>query len=130
MRAPVFLWTTPLPTPPTGSFDSQAAQRGEKVFDGQAKCGTCHVPPLFTEPGWAMHKAREIGIDEFQADRSPDKQYRTTPLKGLFTRQKGGFYHDGRFTTLDAVVNHYDEHLNLKLTAEQKRDLIEYLKSL
>jgi hypothetical protein len=120
----------PAPTPPTGSFNAQAAQRGGTLFAGQAKCGTCHVPPLFTEPGWAMHKAKEIGIDEFQANRSPDKQYRTTPLKGLFTRQKGGFYHDGRFATLDAVVNHYDQHFNLKLTADQKRDLVEYLKSL
>jgi len=120
----------PAPTPPAGSFNAQAAQRGEAVFGGQARCGTCHVPPLFTEPGWPMHTAKEIGIDEFQADRSPDRQYRTTPLRGLFTRQKGGFYHDGRFATLDAVVNHYDQHFNLKLTADQKRDLIEYLKSL
>jgi len=120
----------PAPTPPAGSFDAQAAQRGQAVFEGQAKCASCHVPPLFTEPGWAMHKPEEIGIDDFQAHRSPDKQYRTTPLRGLFTRQKGGFYHDGRFATLDAVLNHYDDHLKLKLTAEQKRDLIEYLKSL
>jgi mono/diheme cytochrome c family protein len=120
----------PAPAPPAGSFDQAAAQRGQTVFDGQAKCATCHVPPLFTEPGWAMHKAAEIGIDQFQADRSPDKQYRTTPLKGLFTRMKGGFYHDGRFATLDAVVDHYESHFNLKLTPQQKRDLIEYLKSL
>jgi cytochrome c peroxidase len=110
----------PAPTPPAGSFNAQAAQRGEAIFGGQAKCATCHVPPLFTEPRWAMHEATEIGIDGFQADRSPDTRYRTTPLKGLFTRQKGGFYHDGRFTTLEAVVNHYDGHFNLKLTADQK----------
>src|SRR5207249_4454826 len=105
----------PAPTPPAGSFDAQAAQRGQAVFEGQAKCATCHVPPLFTEPGWSMHKAKEIGIDEFQSDRSPDKQYRTTPLKGLFTRQKGGFYHDGRFQTLAQVVDHYNDHLKLSL---------------
>ena len=120
----------PAPTPPAGSFNAQAAQRGQALFDGQAKCATCHVPPLFTEPGWAMHKGSEIGIDDFQSERSPDKQYRTTPLRGLFTRQKGGFYHDGRFPTLEAVVEHYNAHLNLKLTAEQKKDLVEYLKSL
>jgi cytochrome c peroxidase len=77
-----------------------------------------------------MHTADEIGIDDFQADRSPDKRYRTTPLRGLFTRTKGGFYHDGRFATLDAVVDHYDKHFNLKLTADQKKELVEYLKSL
>jgi cytochrome c5 len=120
----------PAPTPPSGSFDAQSAQRGKTVFEGQARCATCHVPPLFTEPGWAMHKPDEIGIDTFQADRSPDRHYRTTPLRGLFTRQKGGFYHDGRFATLDDVVNHYDAHFKLKLNAEQKQQLVEYLKSL
>jgi hypothetical protein len=120
----------PAPKPPAGSFDQAAASRGEGVFNGAAKCATCHVPPAFTEPGWSMHSAKEIGIDDFQSDRSPDKHYRTTPLRGLFTRMKGGFYHDGRFATLDAVVNHYDGHFDLKLTADQKRQLIEYLKSL
>ena len=120
----------PAPKPPAGSFDQAAAGRGEAVFNGAAKCSTCHVPPLFTEPGWSMHTAKEIGIDDFQSDRSPDKRYRTTPLGGLFTRQKGGFYHDGRFPTLQAVVDHYNDHLGLKLTADQKRDLVEYLKSL
>lgn len=120
----------PAPTPPPGSFNADAARQGQTLFEGQAKCATCHVPPLFTEPGWSMHKAKEIGIDDFQSSRAPDKQYRTTPLKGLFTRQKGGFYHDGRFATLDAVVDHYNDHLDLKLTPEQKRQLVEYLKSL
>ena len=120
----------PAPKPPAGSFNAQAAQRGQAVFESQAKCSTCHVPPLFTEPGWSMHKAEEIGIDDFQAQRSPDKAYRTTPLGGLFTRQKGGFYHDGRFQTLGAVVDHYNNHLKLNLNAQQKADLIEFLKSL
>ena len=121
----------PAPTPPAGSFDAQGATRGEGLFNKQAGCARCHVPPLFTEPGWPMHKASEIGIEDWQAERSPDKEfYRTTPLRGLFARMKGGFYHDGRFPTLDAVVNHYDDHFNLKLTAAQKRDLVEYLKSL
>jgi hypothetical protein len=120
----------PAPKPPAGSFDQTAAGRGEAVFNGAAKCSTCHVPPLFTEPGWSMHSAKEIGIDDFQAERSPDKMYRTTPLRGLFTRQKGGFYHDGRFATLDQVVAHYQKALDLKVSEQQRRDLVEYLKSL
>jgi hypothetical protein len=120
----------PAPRPPAGSFDQAAAGRGEAVFNGAAKCATCHVPPLFTEPGWSMHTAKEIGIDEFQSDRSPDKHYRTTPLRGLFTRQKGGFYHDGRFATLEQVVAHYEKVLDLNLNDQQKRDLVQYLKSL
>jgi cytochrome c peroxidase len=77
-----------------------------------------------------MHTAEEIGIDDFQASRSPDHRYRTTPLAGLFTRQKGGFYHDGRFPTLRAVVDHYDQFFGLQLDEQAKQDLIEYLKSL
>ena len=77
-----------------------------------------------------MHRPDEIGIDGFQARRSPDERYRTAPLKGLWTHTKGGFYHDGRFATLDAVVNHYNGHFGLGLTAQQKADLVQYLKSL
>jgi len=118
------------PSPPPESFDAGAAARGGAVFRGVAQCNRCHVPPLFTEPGWNMHTAEEIGIDDFQAKRSPDERYRTTPLKGLFTRKKGGFYHDGRFATLADVVEHYDDVFRLGLTNGQKSDLVQYLESL
>jgi cytochrome c5 len=120
----------PAPAAPPGSFDPPAAVRGQAVFNDQAKCAVCHVPPIFTEPGWNMHTAQEIGIDDFQAKRSPDERYRTSPLKGLWTHEKGGFYHDGRFATLREVVDHYDSVLGTNLTEQQKADLIEYLKSL
>jgi cytochrome c peroxidase len=107
------------------------AELGKAVFSGKGRCASCHVPPLFTEPGWSMHSAEEMGIDDFQASRSPDKKfYRTTPLSGLFVREKGGFYHDGRFASYRAVIDHYDRHLNLKLSESEKGQLIEYLKSL
>jgi len=118
------------PMPPDGSFRPRAAARGQELFEGKANCASCHVPPLFTEPGWNLHTPEEIGIDSFQADRSPDRMYRTTPLKGLWTHTKGGFYHDGRFATLMDVVNHYDTHFGLGLTQREKSDLVEYLKSL
>jgi mono/diheme cytochrome c family protein len=121
----------PAPEPPKDSYNAAAAARGKTVFESKGKCATCHVPPLFTEPGWGMHTAAEIGIDDFQASRSPDKKfYRTTPLKGLFVRAKGGFYHDGRFEDYRAVVSHYDRVLNLALTPAESADLVEYLKSL
>jgi len=126
----VYQLAIPAPTPPKGSFDAGAATRGEAVFNGPGRCATCHVPPLFTEPGWNMHTAAEMGIDDFQANRAPDKRYRTTPLKGLFAHQKGGFFHDGRFATLGDVVGHYNRHLSLGLTGAQSHDLVEYLKSL
>jgi len=121
----------PAPTPASGSFDREAATRGQQLFEGKAKCSTCHVPPLFTEPGWNLHTPAEMGIDDFQAKRSPGEQaYRTAPLRGLFTHSKGGFYHDGRFATLNDVVEHYNEHLRLGLSAQEKAALVEYLKSL
>ena len=129
------------PQAPAGSFDAAAAARGAAVFAGQGKCAGCHVPPLFTEPGWNQHTAAEIGIDDFQASRSPDGRYRTTPLKGLWARMRAGaatdpsgnghgFYHDGRFPTLPDVVDHYDGFMGLGLTPAQKGDLVQYLKSL
>jgi hypothetical protein len=121
----------PAPEPPKGSFDAAAASRGKTLFEGKAKCATCHVPPLYTEPGWPMHAAEEIGIDDFQASRSPDKKfYRTTPLKGLFAREKGGFYHDGRFADLNQVIAHYSRVLRLTLSDGERADLVQFLKSL
>lgn len=120
----------PAPKPPEGSFDKEAARRGKVTFNGKANCASCHVPPLFTEPGWNLHTPAEIGIDDFQANRAPDKRYRTSPLNGLWTHQKGGFFHDGRFPTLLDVVNHYDIFFNLGLSGQEKNDIVEYLKSL
>ena len=120
----------PAPKPPEGSFDKDAAVRGKGVFDGKGKCAGCHVPPLFTEPGNNLHAPSEIGVDSWQADRSPTHMYRTAPLAGLWAHQKGGFYHDGRFATLSDVIEHYDGFLKLKLTEQEKRELGEYLKSL
>jgi len=117
------------PRPPSGSFDPVAAKRGDEIFD-KAGCSRCHVPPLYTEPGWNMHTAEEIGIDDFQANRSPDERYRTSPLQGLWTHTKGGFYHDGRFATLEDVIDHYDQTFDLHLTEQNRQDLVEYLKSL
>lgn len=121
----------PAPKPKKDSYDAAAAERGKLVFGGKGRCASCHVPPLFTEPGWSMHTGEEIGIDNFQASRSPDRKfYRTTPLGGLFVRAKGGFYHDGRFADYRAVVDHYDRHLKLSLSEQEKSELVEYLKSL
>jgi hypothetical protein len=120
----------PAPTPPKGSFDAAAAKRGEVIFNSdKARCAGCHVPPTYSEPGFNMHQPSEICTDSFQADRSPDGMYRTTPLKGLFAHAKGGYWHDGRFQNLAAVVDHYDSCFQLGLSAQEKSDLVEFLKS-
>jgi hypothetical protein len=130
----------PAPEPKPGDdFDPSAARRGGALFVGRAGCNDCHVKPLWTEPGWNLHKAEEIGIDSFQADRAPDRAYKTQNLAALFIRErglfmhpdnKGRFYHDGRFAALLDVVNHYNIHFNLGLSDQEKRELVEYLKSL
>ncbi|EMG37992.1 hypothetical protein PCS_01161 [Desulfocurvibacter africanus PCS] len=120
----------PAPEPPAGSFDTAAAERGEELFSGKAECARCHVPPLYTEPGWNLHSPDDIGIDDFQASRSPTERYRTAPLKGLWAHVDGGFFHDGRFATLLDVINHYNTNMDLGLTEAEKMDLEQYLLSL
>jgi hypothetical protein len=120
----------PAPEAPEKSYNHAGANRGRIIFNGKAKCASCHVPPLYAEPGWSTHKASELCIDDFQANRSPDSSYVTQGLKGLWAHSKGGFYHDGRFATLMDVVNHYNKCKSLNLTDAEKNDLVEYLKSL
>jgi hypothetical protein len=120
----------PAPAPPPGSFDEEAAERGDEIFSGKAACTSCHVEPIYTEPGWNLHPGSDLCIDNDQADRAPDHVYRTSPLNGLWTHTKGGFFHDGRFATLLDVVNHYNSCFTLGLTDQEKNDLVEYLKSL
>lgn len=120
----------PAPKPKTGSFNEEAARRGQDLFSGKAQCAGCHVPPLYAEPGWSAHKPSDICIDDFQSNRSPDKTYVTQGLKGLWAHSKGGFYHDGRFATMMDVVNHYNTCKSLNLTESEKNDLVEFLKSL
>ncbi len=120
----------PAPPPPEGSFDADAAKRGKALFNGSAKCATCHTPPLYTEAGWNLHTPGEVCVDSFQADRAPDRRYRTSPLAGLWTHSKGGYYHDGRFGDLGEVVNHYDSCFSLGLSDQNKADLVQFLKSL
>lgn len=115
---------------PSVDFDAAAAKRGDELFSGKAGCNNCHVEPLWAEPGWNLHTGAEVCIDNFQADRAPDHRYRTSPLAGLFTHQKGGFFHDGRFATLLDVVNHYNTCFSLGLTEQEKNDVVQYVLSL
>jgi hypothetical protein len=119
-----------IPSPEPTGFDQAAADRGDELFSGKAGCNNCHVEPLWTDPGWNLHTPAEICIDDFQANRAPDRRYRTAPLGALFTHLKGGFYHDGRFPNLAKVVDHYNTCMNLNLSFGEKNDLIQYLLSL
>jgi hypothetical protein len=123
------------PPPPPNSFDTVAADRGEMLFTGVARCATCHIPPTYTDVLSGsnpkvplLHGASEIGADPAYATRSATQMYRTTPLRALW--QHPPYFHDGRAATLLAVVNHYDQLFGLNLTAQEKNDLVEFLKSL
>lgn len=114
------------PAPPAGSFDAAAAQRGRVVFTGQGKCVTCHAGSKFTQD--TLHPATDTGVEAFYATRSATKKYRVTPLRALW--QHPGYFHDGSAASLEAVVSHYDTYRGLGLSADQKADLVQYLKSL
>jgi hypothetical protein len=125
------LYQLSIPAPnPTVAVDQAAAARGDELFSGKAGCNNCHVKPLWTEPGWNLHPPSDLCIDSFQANRGPDMRYRTSPLGAVSTHLKGGFYHDGRFADLNAVVDHYNTCMNLGLNSGEKNDLVQYVLSL
>lgn len=123
------------PAAAKGSFDRQAANRGRRLFRNEARCSTCHQGPSSTDvlsgPSREvpfLHDPAEVGMEPLYAARSATGQYRTTPLRALW--QHAPYFHDGSAPDLLAVVNHYDQLFGLNLTAAQKSDLVEYLKSL
>ena len=123
------------PNAPRGSFDHEAADRGERLFRNEARCATCHQGSRFTDvlsgPDRGvpfLHEPAETGMDPAYAARTATRKYRTTPLRGLL--QHPPYFHDGSAPDLPAVVNHYNRHFGLNLTAAQKADLVEFLKSL
>lgn len=121
------------PEPISGSYDKHAAQRGRAVFNGVARCSSCHLAGSLSDVNkGVLHPAAEVGQDPAYAQRSATKLYRTTPLRGLWhpPQLKGPYFHDGNAPTLDAAVDHYVGLFDLRLSARQKADLVEYLKTL
>ena len=117
----------PAPSPPAGSFDASIAARGRTVFD--RTCASCHIGGSGTDNnGGTLHPPSDTGVDGAYAARTAGKAYRTTPLRGLW--QHAPYFHDGSAATLPDVVAHYNRVRKLGLSADQQRDLVEYLKSL
>ncbi|HVR73093.1 MAG TPA: c-type cytochrome [Planctomycetota bacterium] len=115
------------PRPPPGSVDVEAAGRGGAVFND--RCAGCHTGATGTDNNsGALHEPSETGMDPGYAMRTVNKKYRTTPLRALW--QHPPYFHDGSAQTLADVVEHYDRVRELRLTDEQKSDLVEYLKTL
>lgn len=131
LRTYQFSLETPAPIP--GTFDEPAARRGRQVFNAVAGCAGCHVGSVYTDVNQGvLHTPAEDGQDPAYALRSVTKLYRTTPLRGLWhpPQLMGPYFHDGHAATLSAAVDHYVQLQGLRLTAQQKSDLIEYLKTL
>lgn len=119
------------PTPSADSFDAAAAARGKALFSGKAQCATCHSGPLFTDvvDGGKLHpQSASVAVDKDYVKRSATKQWRVTPLKGIW--QHPPYFHDGSAATLADVVIRYNQVNNLGLNASEQADLTEYLKSL
>jgi hypothetical protein len=124
----------PAPKPPAGSFDAAAAERGRTVFNGKGTCASCHSGPLFTDANERLHDPSDVvsepepnGAPSY-ASRSATGKYRTAPLAGLW--QHPPYFHNGTAPTLEAVVQTYDTKKSLGLTAAERADLVQYLKSL
>ncbi len=116
------------PEPLAGSFDSLAAERGQSLFEGKAACADCHSGSNFTDAASRLHSPESVGMEPVAAQRSATGLYRTTPLRAL--QFHAPYFHDGSAQSLDEVVEHYDQHFSLGLGTSEKRDLVEYLKSL
>jgi mono/diheme cytochrome c family protein len=123
--------TLKAPPAPAGSFDAAAAARGKLVFEGAGNCATCHSGASFTDANPKLHPPSDSAAEPetpSYASRSATKQYRTSPLKGVW--QHAPYFHDGSAATLEDVVQTYNTKRSLGLTPAQVNDVAQYLKSL
>jgi mono/diheme cytochrome c family protein len=123
--------TLKAPAATPGSYDTVAAARGRQIFEGAGQCATCHAGAEFTDANARLHPVGDSMAEPESpsyASRSATKQYRTSPLKGLW--QHAPYFHDGSAATLGDVVQAYDAKRSLGLSAGDAADLVEYLKSL
>ena len=122
------------PPPPSGSFDAAAAARGGVLFVSKAQCISCHSGAKFTDANFRLHPVAETvgepeapGVPSY-ASRTATKQYRTTPLRGVW--QHPPYFHNGSAANLEDVVKTYNVRKSLGLTEAEVKDVAEYLKSL
>lgn len=119
------------PPPPAGSFDAAAAARGKQLFEGAGRCASCHSGAAFTDANERLHPVTDSVAEPevpSYASRSATRQYRTSPLKGVW--QHAPYFHDGSAATLEDVVQTYNTRRSLGLSPQQVSDVAQYLKSL
>jgi len=109
---------------------SAAEMRGQALFFGKAQCSTCHVPPYYTDN--SMHDLQTGRFFEPRMIRDhmaiTDGKIKTFPLRGI--KDSPPYLHDGRLLTLDDTVEFFNLILELKLTAQEKKDLNAFLQAL
>jgi len=123
--------TLAAPPAPAGSFDANAAARGKLVFEGKGQCASCHSGSLFSDANSTLHPAADSMAEPetpSYAARSASRQYRSSPLKGVW--QHAPYFHDGSAASLLDVARRYNARRGLQLTEQQMAELAEYLKSL
>jgi cytochrome c peroxidase len=98
---------------------SEAELRGEKLFRGKAQCAQCHYGPAFTDD--YLH---DLQVERFYAGR-PEGPIKTFPLRGI--KDSPPYLHDGRCPTLHDTVEFFNIVLELKLSKQEKEDLVAYM---
>jgi cytochrome c peroxidase len=99
-----------------------AEARGDALFFGKAQCASCHTPPAYLDQ--QMH---DLHLERFLAE-PPDGPMKTFTLRGI--KESPPYLHDGRCLTLEDTVEFFNLVLELKLTAEEKSDLVAFMRAL
>ena len=109
---------------------SESELRGEKVFFGKGQCATCHAPPYYTDNLMHNLKTERFFNEKTINGRlaSADGPIKTFPLRGI--KDSPPYLHDDRLLTLDDTVEFFNLVLQLKLTTEEKQDLVAFMKAL
>lgn len=104
--------------------------RGEALFFGKAQCGTCHTPPYYTDNTMHNLKVERFFKPRMIAGRmaSADGPIKTFPLRGI--KDSPPYLHDGRLLTLDDTVEFFNLVLGTQLTAEEKKDIVAFMRAL
>ena len=107
-----------------------AELRGQTLFFGKGQCATCHVPPYYTDN--SMHNMRAERFYKPQMINgmmaAADGPIKTFPLRGI--KDTPPYLHDGRLLTLDDTVEFFNLILGTQLTADEKQDLVVFLRAL
>jgi cytochrome c peroxidase len=109
---------------------SESEKRGEAVFHGKARCATCHPAPYYTDNTMHNLKTERFFKPNTVLGRTGnmDGPIKTFPLRGI--KDSPPYLHDGRLLTLEDVVEFFNLVLETKLTDEEKKDLVAFLKCL